>query len=65
VNSNHAGKGSWKIIDNAGRVLLSGTVTLKKGNNNFSIDINQLSAGAYYLHISGDKLDKYTRFQKL
>jgi PQQ-dependent dehydrogenase (s-GDH family) len=65
VNSNHAGRGVWKIIDNAGRVIMSGNATLKKGTNNILIDINQLSAGAYYLHISGSRLDKYTRFQKL
>jgi PQQ-dependent dehydrogenase (s-GDH family) len=65
LNSTDAGKGNWKIIDNAGRSLMSGNLTLKKGMNNFSVDINQLTAGTYFLHITGARMDKYTKFQKL
>jgi PQQ-dependent dehydrogenase (s-GDH family) len=65
LNSKDAGKGNWVIIDNTGRSLMSGNLTLKKGMNNISIDINLLSGGTYYLHITGARMNRYTKFQKL
>ena len=41
------------------------TTMLKKGNNTLAVKINNLAAGVYYLHISGNGIDTKTKFQKL
>lgn len=56
---------NWQVIDNAGRVLLQNTTSLKKGKNMLIVNISQLSAGTYYLNIKGDCIDLKTKFQKL
>ena len=55
----------WQIIDNAGRILLQNTTSLKKGQNVLSVNISQLASGLYYLKIKGDCIDLKTKFQKL
>jgi len=63
--ASNGGNATWKIVDNAGRVILAGNTILSQGNNKLVVNIRDLSAGAYYLHIQGAQIDKYSRFQKL
>jgi len=60
-----AGNASWEIIDNTGSTVMFSTTMLKKGNNTLAVKINNLAAGVYYLHISGNGIDTKTKFQKL
>jgi PQQ-dependent dehydrogenase (s-GDH family) len=59
------GKAQWKIIDNAGRVVLQSSSQLKKGRNNLVINVSKLSAGLYYLSVSGAGVDQQVKLQKL
>jgi len=59
------GKAQWKILDNAGRTVLQNTLSLKKGRNTMAININTLSAGIYYLSVSGAGIDQKVKLQKL
>ena len=60
------GRVQWKLIDNVGRIILKGSENVKKGTgNNFSIDMNRLPAGAYYLNIIGAGNDQEVKIQKL
>jgi PQQ-dependent dehydrogenase (s-GDH family) len=59
------GQVQWKILDNAGRTVLQNTAQLKKGRNNMVININKLSAGIYYLSVSGAGIDQKVKLQKL
>lgn len=58
-------KARWQLIDNAGRVILQNTVQLKSGNNNWPIDISGVSAGIYYLSLTGTGIDQKVKIQKL
>jgi trimeric autotransporter adhesin len=60
-----AGKVTLRIFDNTGRIVLQTTKIVKKGNNNFAENINQLASGAYYLDISDNGIVSRTKFQKL
>jgi trimeric autotransporter adhesin len=60
-----SGNATLRIFDNTGRVVLQTTTFIKKGNTNFSQNINQLASGAYYLDISGNGIISRTKFQKL
>jgi PQQ-dependent dehydrogenase (s-GDH family) len=59
------GKAQWKIIDNAGHTVQQGSSLLKKGRNNMGINVNKLSAGIYYLSVSGAGIDQKVKLQKL
>ncbi len=59
------GNAQWKIMDNAGRVVLQNTTQLRKGNNSLLVNINRLSAGIYYLSVSGTGIDQKVKLQKL
>jgi trimeric autotransporter adhesin len=59
------GTALWRIIDNTGRTILYSTTILKKGSNTVSINMDKLSAGPYYLYISGNGINVKTKFQKL
>ncbi len=59
------GNVTLRIYDNTGRVVLQTTTFIKKGNNNFVQNINQLAKGAYYVDISGNGIISRTKFQKL
>ncbi|WP_276503151.1 PQQ-dependent sugar dehydrogenase [Terrimonas pollutisoli] len=65
ITATKSGKATWKLIDNGGRVLKQNVVHIKKGNNNVSIPVAGLSAGLYYLQVSGAGLDQNIKFQKL
>jgi trimeric autotransporter adhesin len=55
----------WKILDNAGRTIQQNTAQLKKGRNNLVINTNKLSAGIYYLRVTGAGIDQNIKLQKL
>jgi glucose/arabinose dehydrogenase len=59
------GKADWSVIDNAGRIILKGNTLIKKGNNQLVVNVNNLAAGAYYLHIAGNSIECKTKIQKL
>lgn len=58
-------KADWRILDNTGRVMEQGNTQLKKGNNQLQVNISRLSAGSYYLHVTGSTIECKTRFQKM
>jgi hypothetical protein len=55
----------WKIIDNAGRTVMQSSVQVNKGRNNLVINIEKLSAGIYFLSVSGAGVDQNVKIQKL
>ena len=56
----------WKLMDNVGRVILKGSENVKKGpGNNFTINMNKLSAGTYNLSVTGAGIDQNVKMQKL
>lgn len=59
------GNVQWKILDNAGRTVLQNNVDVRKGRNNIVINIDKLSAGIYYLSVSGGGVDQKVKLQKL
>ena len=60
------GRVQWKLTDNVGRVMLKGSDTVKKGaGNNFTINMNRLSAGTYNLSVTGAGIDQNVKLQKL
>jgi hypothetical protein len=65
ISSPVAGKATWKITDNTGRVLIQSSSDIKVGNNKLDIYTNSLSGGIYYLTVSGAGLDQKKKFQKL
>ncbi len=54
-----------RMLDNTGRIMQQHSMLLKKGNNNFEQQINQLSKGMYYIDIVGNGIVSRTKFQKL
>ena len=65
VNAPADSKSEWRIVDNAGRTVQTGTATIKKGTSQFTVNVSNLPAGTYFLNITGTTLDCKTRFQKL
>ncbi|MDP4263257.1 MAG: PQQ-dependent sugar dehydrogenase, partial [Bacteroidota bacterium] len=59
------GMAQWKIIDNAGRVVMESTSQLRKGHNSITINVEKLSAGNYYLSVTGEGIDQKVKMQKL
>jgi PQQ-dependent dehydrogenase (s-GDH family) len=57
--------GQWSIMDNSGRIVLQSSTQVRKGNNNVLINIEKLSAGIYYLKLTGDGIDQKVKLQKL
>ncbi len=58
------GQVRWKIVDNAGRTVMASSVQVKKGRNNFQVNVEKLSAGIYHLTVSGAGVDKQVKIQK-
>lgn len=58
------GKVLWRLVDNSGRVLLQGAENVRPGNNQVLINMHKLSAGMYFLSISGAGLDQQVKLQK-
>lgn len=65
MSASFEGKAQWKIIDNAGRTVMQSSIQLKKGRNALVINVNKLSAGIYYLSVSGSGIDQKLKLQKL
>jgi trimeric autotransporter adhesin len=59
------GKATWKITDNAGRVVGTNTINIKKGNNQVIINISNLAKGMYNIQFNGATVDCKTKFQKM
>jgi hypothetical protein len=59
------GKVKWQLIDNAGRILNHNSLVAKKGNNNIMINLNRLSAGTYFLIVTGGDIDQKVKLEKL
>jgi hypothetical protein len=56
----------WKLYDQAGRIALHGSTMVKKGvTNEFNINMRGLSAGPYFLNISGAGINKSLKVQRL
>ena len=59
------GKTKWSLVDNTGRVIIQNSAWLKKGDNNLDINLGSLSAGVYYLNVSGAGIDQKVKLEKL
>ncbi|MBC7948245.1 MAG: PQQ-dependent sugar dehydrogenase [Chitinophagaceae bacterium] len=64
ITATRDGKTQWKLTDNSGRVISNGSENIRKGNNQFYIDMNKLSAGVYYLNVNGAGIDNLVKIQK-
>ncbi len=60
-----SGKAQWTLTDNSGRVVMQNIIAIKKGNNNLAINVSGLSAGIYYLNVTGAGIDQHVKLQKL
>ena len=56
VNAPADSKSEWRIVDNSGRTLQTGTATIKKGTSQFTVNVSNLPAGTYFLNITGTTL---------
>ena len=66
IASPEDGQVQWKLMDNIGRVMMKGAEHVNKGAaNNFSINMNRLPAGTYYLSVTGAGNDQNVKMQKL
>ena len=60
------GQVQYKLIDNAGRTILSKSVNVKKSNaSTVSLDLSKLASGIYFLKVTGAGLNSNTKVQKL
>lgn len=59
------GTAKWNVSDNTGRIVLQGNLQLRSGNNTTSIGLQKLTAGLYYLTVSGSVAERKIKFQKL
>lgn len=57
-------KALYSIYDQAGRKLLSNTVSLNEGLNSISLPVTSLSAGIYIIELQTDAVFKQSRFVK-
>ena len=65
ISSATSGKATWKLLDNSGRVIRQNVVHIRKGDNTISISVAGLSAGLYYIQLSGAGFDQNIKLQKL
>ncbi|MFK7771311.1 MAG: GEVED domain-containing protein [Saprospiraceae bacterium] len=59
------GKVQYRITDLAGKTIDYQEVQVEKGKNNFSIDINNLNRGAYFLQTNQNNITKVVKFIRL
>jgi len=59
------GKVKWQLIDNAGRIVIHNSIAAKKGNNGVIINLNRVSAGTYFLVVSGADINQKNKMQRL
>ncbi|HSC53704.1 MAG TPA: PQQ-dependent sugar dehydrogenase [Phnomibacter sp.] len=55
---------SWQLTDLSGRTIRSQTQQVVKGQNNISIDMNNLPAGFYQLVVKGQQFTQVMKLQK-
>lgn len=59
------GSVKWVLVDNAGRVVMRNSLTVRKGNvATLKLNMSQLSAGMYYLKVNGADIDANIKVQK-
>jgi glucose/arabinose dehydrogenase len=59
------GEVQLNLIDKTGRIVIQNSGWVKKGNNNFDINIGMLSAGFYYLSVVGSEINQKVKLEKL
>ncbi|MBK8607647.1 MAG: T9SS type A sorting domain-containing protein [Chitinophagaceae bacterium] len=65
ISATSDGLAHWKLIDNAGRTVMSSDVQLRSGNNSMKINVSSLTSGMYHLSIVGPGIDQKVKLQKL
>lgn len=55
------GKAEWRLMDNAGRVVLQGNASLMAGNNQVNINTRNMTSGIYYFRLIGAGMDKQVK----
>ena len=64
IFATNAQQSKVEIIDIRGTVIYSAEKTLIKGDNTFNLDTNFMSAGIYFIRLTGDKEVKHFRIIK-
>ncbi len=64
INAVVNGKANWRLVDNYGRIVMQNSVQIKRGSNTFSINVSKLSAGLYFLKVTGAGIDQHVKLQK-
>lgn len=64
ITSPQDGEYSWKIIDMQGRIMEAGKGSLSAGNITYSIEVNKLIAGTYYMVVQQGSRKTTTAFIK-
>jgi len=62
VSSEKALKTTGHVVDNYGRVVMDVPLTIAKGANNFTLDVNRLSQGQYYIRGNENGFEINQRF---
>jgi ELWxxDGT repeat protein len=57
-------KMDYQVFDNAGRIVMQETKQVLPGTNRMSVDINKLSAGVYYIKLTGNSITQKLQFVK-
>ena len=66
ITTTASGTAKWKLINNTGRVVMNQTHHLRKGKNDFLINLELLPSGVYYFMLSGEGItDQKVKIQKL
>jgi PQQ-dependent dehydrogenase (s-GDH family) len=65
INSSVSENCTYQILDNAGRAVLQKDITVLKGETTFSINMNNLAAGSYYLSVKGYTINQKIKIEKL
>lgn len=65
ITASLSGKANWKLVDNSGRVVMQDAINIHTGNNNFTVNLSGVSAGMYYLKITGAGIEQNVKLQKL
>jgi glucose/arabinose dehydrogenase len=58
------GRVQWRLVDNSGRIIMNGTEQVSQGNNQFDVNMSKLTAGMYYLTLTGAGIDQNIKLQK-
>jgi PQQ-dependent dehydrogenase (s-GDH family) len=64
INSANDETAKLKIVDNTGRIINQRNLTIRKGRNNFEIDMSELPTGLYYIDINGTTFNQKIKLIK-